>query len=83
MFIQFKGAYVDLKMVVGKNLTSSSALPSDAVFAGIKDRIAADPSKAKSVNAIFSYKITNNGQVAKEWSKLIVKTLDFVTLTLW
>lgn len=64
-----QGAYVDLKMVVAKNLTSSSTLQSDAVFAGIKDRVNADPTKAKSVNAIFSYKITNNGQVAKEWSK--------------
>lgn len=79
----FSGAYVDLKMVVGTNLTSAT-LSSDAVFAGIKDRIAADPAKAKSVNAIFSYKITNNGQVAKEWSKCDEKqfkrdTLDFVT----
>jgi len=59
-------------MVVGKNLTSSAVLQSDALFAGIKDRIAADPAKAKSINAIFVYKITNNGQVAKEWSKLII-----------
>lgn len=68
------GAYVDLKMVVGKNLTSA-ALASDAVFAGIKDRVLADPAKAKSVNAVFSYKITNNGQVAKEWT-LDLKNAD-------
>jgi len=43
-------------------------LQSDAVFAGIKDRVSADPAKAKSVNAVFAYKITNNGQVAKEWT---------------
>lgn len=55
-------------MVVGKNLTSA-ALQSDAVFAGIKDRVNAEPAKAKAINAIFSYKITSNGQVAKEWSK--------------
>lgn len=67
--MQIQGAYVDLKVVVGKNLTASSALPSDAIFIGIKDRVAADPSKAKSVNAIFVYKITNNGQIVKEWSK--------------
>lgn len=55
-------------MVVGKNLTSAT-LQSDAIFAGIKDRINAEPAKAKSINAIFAYKITSNGQVAKEWSK--------------
>lgn len=55
-------------MVVGKNLTSA-ALSSDAIFAAIKDRVAADPAKAKAINAVFSYKITSNGQVAKEWSK--------------
>jgi len=61
------GAYVDLKMVVGKNLTSA-ALSSDAIFAAIKDRVSADPAKAKAINAIFAYKITSNGQVAKEWT---------------
>lgn len=55
-------------MVVGKNLTSA-ALSSDAIFAAIKDRVAADPGKAKAINAVFAYKITSNGQVAKEWSK--------------
>lgn len=48
-------------------------LNSDAVFAAIKDKVAADPAKAKSVNGVFLYKITKDGKVAKEWSKL--KTL--------
>lgn len=57
-------------MVVSTNLTSATdALQSDAIFGAIKDRVAADPAKAKTINAIFSYKITKNGQVSKEWSK--------------
>lgn len=46
-----------------------SDLQSDAVFAAIKDRVAADPAKAKSVNGVFAYKITKDGAVKKEWSK--------------
>jgi hypothetical protein len=46
------------------------ALNSDAVFAAIKEKVAADPAKAKSVNGVFLYKITKDGKVAKEWSKL-------------
>jgi (3R)-3-hydroxyacyl-CoA dehydrogenase / 3a,7a,12a-trihydroxy-5b-cholest-24-enoyl-CoA hydratase / enoyl-CoA hydratase 2 len=43
-------------------------LKSDAVFAGIRDRVADNPDKAKTVNGIFLYKITQNGKVAKEWT---------------
>jgi hypothetical protein len=46
------------------------ALQSDAVFTAIKERVNADPAKAKSVNGVFLYKITKDGKVAKEWSKL-------------
>ena len=46
------------------------ALSSDAIFAAIKEKVAADPAKAKSVNGVFLYKITKDGKVAKEWSKL-------------
>lgn len=46
------------------------ALSSDAVFAAIKEKVAADPAKAKSVNGVFLYKITKDGKIAKEWSKL-------------
>lgn len=62
------GAYVDFKQIVVKpNMTSSSALQSDAVFAGIKDRVAENEAKAKAINAVFLYKITSGGKVAKEW----------------
>lgn len=44
-------------------------LNSDAIFTAIKEKVAADPAKAKSVNAVFLYKITKDGKVAKEWSK--------------
>lgn len=56
-------------MVITNNLTAAEALQSDAIFDAIKERVGADPAKAKSINAIFAYKITKNGQVAKEWSK--------------
>lgn len=45
------------------------SMNSDAVFAAIKDRVAADPAKAKAINAVFLYKITKDGSVAKEWSE--------------
>lgn len=44
-------------------------LQSDAVFGAIKDRVDGEPAKAKSVNGVFVYKITENGKVVKEWSK--------------
>lgn len=72
-FCVFSGAYVDLKERVAdikQNPTSGTmSLTSDAVFAGIGDRVKAEPAKAKSVNAVFVYKITDGGKVAKEWSK--------------
>ncbi|XP_050087957.1 peroxisomal multifunctional enzyme type 2-like isoform X2 [Anopheles aquasalis] len=62
------GAYVDFKQIVVKpNMTAGSALQSDAVFAGIKDRVAENEAKAKAINAVFLYKITEGGKVAKEW----------------
>lgn len=55
--------------------TNMVALNSDAIFQGIKERVAADPAKAKSVNGVFVYKITKDGKVVKEWSKLDSKPL--------
>lgn len=49
--------------------SSQSAFDSDAIFEQIKERVSNDPAKAKSINAIFSYKITKNNQITKEWSK--------------
>jgi len=49
--------------------TKMAELQTDAIFQAIKDRVAADPAKAKSVNGVFLYKITKDGKVAKEWSK--------------
>ena len=46
-----------------------SDLQSDAIFGAIRDRVAADPAKAKTVNGVFAYKITKDGAVKKEWSK--------------
>lgn len=59
---------MDFKQIVIKpNMTSAVALQSDAVFAGIKDRVAENEAKAKAINAVFLYKITSGGKVAKEW----------------
>lgn len=55
--------------MVKANLTSSAKIQSDAIFESIKDRVAADPAKAKSINAIYLYKITVDGKPAKEWSE--------------
>ena len=68
------GAYVDLlaikktESVNTKPSVSSSGLQSDAIFTAIKERVAADPAKAKSVNGVFAYKITKDGAVKKEWT---------------
>lgn len=57
-------------MGVRANHTSNGvALVSDAVFEQIKERVDADKARAKSINAIFAYKITKNGKVVKDWSK--------------
>lgn len=62
------GAYVDLKKIVLKpNMTAGKSLQSDAVFAGIKDRVSENEAKAKAINAVFLYKITDGGKVSKEW----------------
>uniref|UniRef100_A0A7G3AMN8 Peroxisomal multifunctional enzyme type 2 n=2 Tax=Lutzomyia longipalpis TaxID=7200 RepID=A0A7G3AMN8_LUTLO len=67
------GAYVDLKSTVKAEkvvsaTTSTMGLQSDAIFGAIKDRVDGEPAKAKSVNGVFSYKITENGKVVKEWT---------------
>ncbi|XP_058445688.1 peroxisomal multifunctional enzyme type 2-like isoform X3 [Malaya genurostris] len=48
-------------------MTAGKDLQSDAIFAAIKERIAEDEAKAKSINAVFHYKITDAGKVVKEW----------------
>lgn len=67
----FPGAYVDLKSIkMAKTVsTSSGSLQSDAIFQQIIEGVKADPAKAKSVNAVFSFKITKDGKEVKEWSK--------------
>ncbi|XP_062545364.1 peroxisomal multifunctional enzyme type 2-like isoform X1 [Armigeres subalbatus] len=62
------GAYVDFKKIVLKpNMTAGKSLQSDAVFAGINDRVTENEAKAKAINAVFLYKITDGGKVSKEW----------------
>lgn len=56
--------------VIQDSSSSNMALNSDAIFAAIQDRVKADPAKAKAVNGVFVYKITKDGKIAKEWSKL-------------
>ncbi|XP_058820151.1 peroxisomal multifunctional enzyme type 2-like isoform X2 [Topomyia yanbarensis] len=48
-------------------MTAGKDLLSDAIFAGIKERIAENEAKAKTINAVFLYKITDAGKVVKEW----------------
>lgn len=83
---KFVGAYVDLKEVKKSKTaaaqstsapTSSSVdLKSDVVFRTIDERMRENVEKAKSVNGIFLYNITKNGQVAKQWSKPIHTIYD-------
>uniref|UniRef100_A0A1L8DZ43 Peroxisomal multifunctional enzyme type 2 n=1 Tax=Nyssomyia neivai TaxID=330878 RepID=A0A1L8DZ43_9DIPT len=66
------GAYVDLTSTVkvekAIETSSNMGLQSDAIFGAIKDRVNDDQAKAKSVNGVFAYKITENGKVVKEWT---------------
>lgn len=65
-----------VKMQPLANKLSANKLESDAIFEFIIDQVKANPQKAKSVNGIFLYKITVDGKVAKEWSKLSFNRLQ-------
>ncbi|CAG9123923.1 unnamed protein product [Plutella xylostella] len=75
------GAYVDLKNVVtsgtaapaAEPVSSGAALKSDAIFKKIQDAIKDNPAKAKAINAVYQYNITENGKTVKQW------TLDLKT----
>lgn len=80
--VSFVGAYVDLKEVkksktaAAQSASAPTSLPSvdlksDVVFRTIDERMRENVDKAKSINGIFLYNITKNGQVAKQWSKSI------------
>lgn len=80
------GAYVDLKEVKksqnqaspSQPLSSSSvSLKSDVVFKTILERMNENVEKARSVNGVFVYNITKDGQIAKKWSKYCVKSMCF------
>lgn len=43
-------------------------LKSDAVFDRIKGLLADNPDKAKSINGVFVYNITEGGKQVKQWS---------------
>ncbi|XP_038210998.1 peroxisomal multifunctional enzyme type 2 [Zerene cesonia] len=72
--IVIAGAYVDMKSVVqagpvaAQSTQSSEALKSDSIFLKVQEEIKANPDKAKSVGAIFLYKITRNGKLVKQWT---------------
>ncbi|XP_048483712.1 peroxisomal multifunctional enzyme type 2 isoform X3 [Plutella xylostella] len=75
------GAYVDLKNVVtsgtaapaAEPVSSGASLKSDAIFKKIQDAIKDNPAKAKAINAVYQYNITENGKTVKQW------TLDLKT----
>lgn len=50
--------------------SSSVSLNSDVVFKTIHDRMNENVERARSVNGVFVYNITKDGQIAKKWSKL-------------
>jgi len=55
-----------------KNKKSKMSLSSDAVFQRIIDGLKGNEAKAKAINGVFLYKITKDGKVMKEWSKLVI-----------
>ncbi|XP_028158118.1 peroxisomal multifunctional enzyme type 2-like isoform X2 [Ostrinia nubilalis] len=68
--VVISGAYVDLKNVskVRPSAASASELQSDGLFAKIKEEVAKNPAKAKSINAVFLYNITQDGKTVKQWT---------------
>ncbi|XP_060805777.1 peroxisomal multifunctional enzyme type 2 isoform X1 [Amyelois transitella] len=66
------GAYMDFKNNVGGTgatpALASSSLKSDALFAKIIEEVSKNPAKAKSVNGVFLYNITENGKTVKKWT---------------
>ncbi|XP_026474076.1 peroxisomal multifunctional enzyme type 2-like [Ctenocephalides felis] len=52
-------------------------LKSDAVFDRIKGLLADNPDKAKSINGVFVYNITEGGKQVKQW------TIDLKNLKLY
>lgn len=56
---------------------ASPDLKSDIIFKTISERINENIEKAKSVNGVFLYNITKDGQIAKKWSKFIKLTGTF------
>lgn len=61
------------------NSSTSSDLMSDIIFKTIADRINENIEKAKSINGVFLYNITKEGQIAKKWSKFTKTTDKFNT----
>uniref|UniRef100_A0A1B6F4C3 Peroxisomal multifunctional enzyme type 2 n=1 Tax=Cuerna arida TaxID=1464854 RepID=A0A1B6F4C3_9HEMI len=69
--IVISGAYMDLTQVckvVAPHPVSASGLMSEQVFSAMKERIDADLEKAKAVNGVFLWNITNNGKVEGLWT---------------
>lgn len=61
------------------NSSASPDLKSDIIFKTIAERINDNIEKAKSVNGVFLYNITKEGQIAKKWSKFTKSTDTFCT----
>lgn len=70
--VAISGAYVDLKSVTHSGpraeVTSGAALNSDGVFIRIRDAVKTNKAKAKTVNGVFLFNITNEGKTAKQWT---------------
>nr|AXY94798.1 peroxisomal multifunctional enzyme type 2 [Galleria mellonella] len=47
---------------------SASELKSDGLFARMRDELAKNPAKGKSVNGVFLYNVTDAGKVVKKWT---------------
>ncbi|XP_026763515.1 peroxisomal multifunctional enzyme type 2 [Galleria mellonella] len=65
------GAYMDFKNAPGgvtSSPVSASELKSDGLFARMRDELAKNPAKGKSVNGVFLYNVTDAGKVVKKWT---------------
>ena len=53
-----------------------NGLASIALFEGIREQIKSNPDAIKKINAVYLWKVTQNGKMAAEWSEfLFIKLL--------
>jgi hypothetical protein len=62
------GGYVDLTDSMSQKSVVGGETSSDVIFEQIRQRTAGNPGLVPTVNAIFRFQITQDGQTVKQWT---------------